>query len=108
MSTITTPRTTSTIGLPTCPWWCTAAPEGHAWHLDRRGGTWARVHQRQVGGFTMSATEWVAHGEGSRMEMHPTRVDFVLIDGAGRASELSEDLHQVSAILRQIESGQGQ
>ncbi len=56
----------------------------------------------------MSATEWVAHGEGSRMEMHPTRADFVLIDGASRASELSEDLHQVSAILRQIESGEGQ
>jgi hypothetical protein len=61
-----------------------------------------------VGGFTMSATEWVAHDGSSRVEMHPTHADFVLIDGAGQASELSENLHQVAAILRQIGSGQGQ
>jgi hypothetical protein len=108
MSTITTPRITETTGLPTCPWWCTAGPDGHAWQLDRPGATWARMHRRKVGGFTMSATEWVTHDGGSRMEMHPTQADFVLIDDAGRASELSEDLHQVAAILRQIESGQGQ
>lgn len=108
MSMITIPRTTSSTGLPTCPWWCTAGPDGHAWQLDRVGGTWARLHHRQVGGFTMSATEWIAHDGDSRVEMHPTRADFVLVDGAGSASELSEDLHLVAAILRRIEAGQGQ
>jgi hypothetical protein len=107
MSTITTPRTVTTT-LPTCPWWCTAGSGGHAWQLDRRTGTWARTHRRKVGGFTMSATEWVSHDGSSRVEMHPTQADFVLIDGAGHASELSENLHQVAAILRQVESGQGQ
>ncbi len=56
----------------------------------------------------MSATEWVSHDGSSRVEMHPTQADFVLIDGAGQASELSENLHQVAAILRQVESGQSQ
>jgi len=107
MSTITTPRMSMTTGLPTCPWWCTARPETHAWQLDRQGA-WTRTHARQVGGFTMSATERVTSDGTSRLEMHPTQADFVLLDGAGRASELSENLHQVAAILRQIESGQGQ
>ncbi len=107
MSTITTPRTKMT-GLPACPWWCTAGPNGHAWQLDRLGGTWARLHSRQVGGFTMSATEWITRDGGALVEMHPTRADFLLVDNVARASELSEDLHQVAAILRRIESGQGQ
>ena len=107
MSTITTPRPVTTA-LPMCPWWCTAGSDGHAWQLDRRTGTWARTHRRQVGGFTMSATECVDRDGESRIDMHPTHADFVLLDGAGRASELSENLHQVAAILRQIESGEGQ
>jgi hypothetical protein len=56
----------------------------------------------------MSATERVDRDGRSFIDMHPTHADFVLLDGAGRASELSENLHQVAAILRQIESGQGQ
>ena len=56
----------------------------------------------------MSATERLDRDGTSRIDMHPTHADFVLLDGAGRASELSENLHQVAAILRQIESGQGQ
>jgi len=107
MTTITTPRMTATTGLPICPWWCTAAPGTHAWQLDR-DGAWTRTHHRQVGGFTMSATERVTNDGASRLETHPTHADFVLVDGASRASDLSEDLHQVAAILRQIESGQGQ
>jgi hypothetical protein len=107
MTTITTPRITATTWLPTCPWWCTAGPETHAWQLDR-DGAWTRTHRRQVGGFTMSATERVTNDGESRLELHPTQADFVLVDDASRASELSEDLHQVAAILRQIESGQGQ
>ncbi len=108
MSTITTPRVKASIDLPFCPWWCTADSARHAWQLDRVGGTWTRTHSRTVGGFTMSATEWVSHDGTSRMQMHPTQADFVQIDGAGRASDLSEDLHQVMAILRRIESGEGQ
>ena len=103
MSTITTPRLTATTGLPTCPWWCTTNPDTHAWQLDRHG-SWTRTHRRQVGGFTMSATERVAGDGESRMEMHPTHADFILLDTAGRAAELSEDLHQVAAILRSIEA----
>jgi len=106
MSTITTPRITAAV-LPTCPWWCTARPETHAWRQGRQGA-WTRMHSRQVGGFTMSATESVTANGDSHTEMHPTHADFVLLDGPARASELSEDLHQVAAILRQIESGQGQ
>lgn len=107
MTTITTPRRTTTTGLPKCPWWCTARPETHAWQLDRQGA-WTRTHRRHVGGFTMSATERVDGDGESRLEMHPTHIDVSLVDGPGRASELSEDLHQVAAILRQIESGLGQ
>lgn len=107
MSTTTFPRMTPTTGLPACPWWCTAYPATHGWQLDR-GGTWTRTHSRQVGGFTMSATERVTDDGVSRIEMHPTHADFVLLDSAGRAADLAEDLHQVAAILRQIESGQGQ
>ena len=107
VSTITTPRTNATTALPVCPWWCTARAEDHVWQSDRTG-EWSRIHTRQVGGFTMSATERVDRDGESRIDMHPTHADFVLLDGAGRASELSENLHQVAAILRQIESGQGQ
>ena len=56
----------------------------------------------------MTGTERVTGDGESQIEMHPTHADFVLLDGPGRASELSENLHQVAAILRQIESGQGQ
>ena len=107
MSTITTPKTSATTGLPDCPWWCTAGPDGHAWQLDRQG-IWTRTHRRQVGGFTMSGTEHVTDDGESHLAMHPTHADFVLLDGHSRASELSENLHQVAAILRGIESGQGQ
>ena len=107
MSTITTPRRTTTTGLPMCPWWCTTTPEDHAWQLDRQGA-WTRTHHRKVGGFTMSATERVTRDGVAHLETHPTHADFILIDGASHASELSEDLHQVAAILRQIESGLGQ
>ena len=107
MSTITTPRRNATTALPVCPWWCTARPEDHAWQSDRTGDR-SRIHTRQVGGFTMSATERLDRDGTSRIDMHPTHADFVLLDGAGRASELSENLHQVAAILRQIESGEGQ
>jgi len=54
----------------------------------------------------MSATEWVTADSVSRLAMHPTRADFVRFEDARRASELSEDLHLVAAILRRIESGQ--
>ena len=107
MSTITNPKTSATTGLPACPWWCTAGPDGHAWQRSRRG-TWSRTHGRRVGGFTMTGTERVTGDGESQIEMHPTHADFVVLDGPGRASELSENLHQVAAILRQIESGQGQ
>ena len=85
MSTITTPRISMPTGLPTCPWWCTARPEAHAWQLDRQGA-WTRTHAGQVGGFTMSATELASRATASsRIEMHPTQADFVLLDGARRA-----------------------
>ncbi|MGV8908521.1 MAG: hypothetical protein ACOH1Y_06020 [Propionicimonas sp.] len=103
MTTITTPRMSATTVLPTCPWWCTAGPETHAWQLDREGAR-TRTHRRQVGGFTMSGTERVTGDGASHLKMHPTHADFVLLDGAGQASELSEDLHQVAAILRRIEA----
>ena len=102
MSTMTIPEATTT--LPACPWWCTCPPAGHSWDHEP-DGSWTRVHRRQVGGFTMSATEWAAPGV-SRILMHPTLADCVLLDTAARADELSEDLHQVAAILRQIESVQ--
>lgn len=108
MSTITAPHPASTsTTLPACPWWCTAGPAEHDWQLDHRG-TRTGTHSRQVGGFTMSATEWVTADGGSRLDLHPTRVDFLRLDSARRASELSEDLHMVAAILSQIEAGQGQ
>ncbi len=106
MSTMTIPETNAITALPACPWWCTTSPEAHPWEPDSEG-RFARVHRRQVGGFTMSATEWAAPGD-SRMVMHPTLADCVLLDTAARAAELSEDLHMVAAILRQIESGQSQ
>ncbi len=106
MSTVATPIPTApATGLPACPWWCTAEPgRGHDWQLAADGG-WTRLHRRQVGGFTMFATERVGRDNRSTVELHPTQADFDTLRTAADAAELSENLHQVAAILRQIESG---
>jgi hypothetical protein len=107
MSTSTLPATTTTTGLPACPWWCTSTPASHSWEQER-DGSWTRLHRRQVGGFTMSASESVTPRGESQLMMHPTLCDVVLVDSAAQAVGLSEDLHQVAAILRRIEAGSGQ
>lgn len=102
MTTMTTPTTSPAVPLPTCPAWCTSAEEAHPWEQNR-DGSWSRYHRRQVGSFTISGTQR-ATTSGSRTVMHPTLADWVFVDTAARAAELSEDLHLVAQLLYEIES----
>lgn len=107
MTTIATPIQSLPDAQTACPWWCTAAPEDHRAEL-LASGRWSRLHGRRVGGFTMYATESGSPGEQPVIEVHPTVATFDMISTAADATELSESLHQVAAILRWIQAGRGQ
>lgn len=88
---------------PPCPWWCTAGAAEHEWHADRSGGR-TGLHHRTVGGFTLYATQRTRPGAGSAIEVYATQTGFVAVRTAAEAAALTEDLRQLTALLRRIES----
>ena len=101
MTTTLTPTTAT--DAPPCPWWCSAGPAEHEWHADRFGGR-TGLHHRAVGGFTLYATERSRPGAASAIEMYATQTGFVAVRSAAEALALGEDLRQLTAILRRIET----
>ena len=99
-----TAQQTPLVGTSPCPWWCTAAPDDHAWSADSDGRI-GRLHYRPVGGFTVSATEWTQPDGTSTIELRPTRVELDMFYTSTEAAALSEHLHLIAAILRRIEAG---
>jgi hypothetical protein len=102
MTTTATPNTTAS-DIPVCPWWCTARPAEHEWSLDHFGGR-TGLHHRTVGGFTVYATERNRPGAPAAIELYATQTGFVAVRTAAEAAQLTEDLRQLTAILRRIES----
>ena len=58
-----TAPSTALTAAPPCPWWCTATPEAHECSHDHFGGR-IGLHHRNVGGFTLYATERIRPGGG--------------------------------------------
>ncbi len=98
-----TAPSTALTAAPPCPWWCTATPEAHEWSHDHFGGR-IGLHHRNVGGFTLYATERIRPGGDSTVEVYGTQTGFVAVRTAAEAAGLAEDLAQVMEILRQVES----
>ena len=63
-----TAPSTALTAAPPCPWWCTATPEAHEWSHDHFGGR-IGLHHRNVGGFTLYATERIRPGGDSTVEI---------------------------------------